>query len=107
MGRLTYDGSIKVDFDDRLLAHLQLVIGSKIRRGEAFHFSWRDDPSIGDGRTVIWIHPAANISYKYYGSKPPTINRRWLEDLTTTANSAGGLHIVPEPAEPVAEGGGS
>ncbi|MGV3712916.1 DUF7882 family protein [Pseudolysinimonas sp.] len=103
MGRLTYDGTIKVDFDDRVLAHLQLVIGAKIRRGESFHFSWRDDPSVGDGRTVVWIHPASNLSYKYYGSKQPAINRRWLEDLTTSANSAGGLHLVPEPSEAVAE----
>lgn len=99
MGRLMYDGSVKVDFEDRLLAHLQLVIGAKIRRGESFHFSWRDDPSVGDGRTVIWVHPAATISYKYYGSKQPAINRRWLEELTLSANSAAGLHIVPEPAE--------
>lgn len=99
MGRLTYDGTIRVDFDDRLLAHLQLVIGAKIRRGESFHFSWRDDPSIGDGRTVIWIHPASSLSYKFYGSKSPHINRRWLEDLTTAANSSGGLHLVPEPPE--------
>lgn len=99
MGRLTYDGTVKVDFDDRLLAHLQLVIGAKIRRGESFHFSWRDDPSVGDGRTVIWIHPHASLSYKYYGGKQPTINRQWLEDLTVVANSSGGLHIVPEPPE--------
>jgi hypothetical protein len=102
VGRFVYNGSIKVDFEDRLLAHLQLVIGAKVRRGEAFHFSWRDDPSVGDGRTVVWIHPSASISYKFYGSRNPIINRAWLENLTTTANSAGGLHITPEP--PMSDG---
>jgi hypothetical protein len=28
MGKLTYDSYLTVDFDDRVLAHLQLVIGA-------------------------------------------------------------------------------
>lgn len=99
MGKLTLDSTLVVEFDDRLLAHLQLVIGAKVRRGESFHFTWKDDPSIGDGRTTVWIHPATPIIYKYFGSRQPTINRAWLEALTLTANSATGLQIVPEPAE--------
>ena len=97
MGKFSYDSTVKVDFEDRLLAHLQLVIGAKLRRGESFHFSWRDDPSIGDGRTTIWVHPRATMVYKFYGSRQPSINRAWVEALTVTANSAAGLHIVPEP----------
>jgi hypothetical protein len=100
MGRFTYEGSIKVDFDDRVLAHLQLVIGAKLRRGESFHFSWRDDPSVGDGRTIIWINPHAAITYKFYGSRLPTINRAWIEELSAAANSPAGLHLVPEPHDP-------
>ena len=34
MGKLTYDSTMTVDFDDRVLAHLQLVIGAKLRRAE-------------------------------------------------------------------------
>ena len=36
MGKLTYDSTLTVDFDDRVLAHLQLVIGAKLRRAESF-----------------------------------------------------------------------
>jgi hypothetical protein len=36
MGKFVYDGHIKVDFDDRLLAHLQVTITTKLRRGEPF-----------------------------------------------------------------------
>lgn len=97
MGRLTYDGTIAVDFDDRVLAHLQLVIGIKMRRGESFHFSWRDEASIGDGRTIIWIHPRVSMVYKFFGGRSPSINRAWVDDLMVTANSAAGLHLVPEP----------
>lgn len=99
MGKFVYDGSVKVDFDDRVLAHLQFVIGNKLRRGEPFHFTWRNDPSIGDGRTTVWVHPHASLVYKYYGSRRPTLNRAWLEALSQTANSPGGLHVVPEPPE--------
>ncbi|MFF2369145.1 ATP-dependent DNA ligase [Agromyces sp. NPDC058110] len=103
MGKFMYE-TLRVDFEDRVLAHLQYVIGAKLRRGESFHFSWRDDASIGDGRTTIWLHPAATIIYKYYGSRPPAINRAWIEALSQAANSGAGLHLVPEPPEPAKNG---
>lgn len=106
MGKFIYDSTIKVDFEDRLLAHLQLVIGAKVRRGESFHFSWRDDPSTGEGRTIVWINPHTPLAYKFFGSRVPQINRAWIEDLTTTANSPAGLHLVPEPPERERPNGG-
>ncbi len=72
MGKLTYEGTVKVDFDDRTLAHLQLVIGTKLRRGEPFHFTWRDDVSIGDGRTTIWVHPVAPSCTSSTAVAPPS-----------------------------------
>lgn len=99
MGKFTYDGIVKVDFEDRLLAHLQLVIGAKMRRGESFHFTWKDDASIGDGRTTVWIHPRVSLVYKFYGSRKPSINRAWVDALLYTANTPVGLYIVPEPAD--------
>jgi hypothetical protein len=103
MGKLTYDSTVVVDFDDRLLAHLQLVIATKLRRGESFAFSWRDDGAVGDGRTTIWLNPALPLVFKYYGGHAPVINRLWVEALLQTANSSAGLHIVPEPSEPKPE----
>ena len=35
MGKFIYEGTVKVDFDDRLLAHLMVVISAKLRRGES------------------------------------------------------------------------
>lgn len=98
MGKFTYDNNTKTDFEDRALLHLQTVIGSKLRRGEKFFFSWRDDASIGDGRTAVWIHPGAGITFKFYGSRLPSLNKEWLEALTYVANSPRGLYLVPEPA---------
>jgi hypothetical protein len=97
MGKLTYDSHLTVEFDDRLLAHLQVVIGMKLRRGESFYFSWRDDPKAGDGRSTIWIQDSVPLYYRYYGGKPPALNRLWIEALLATANTATGLQIVREP----------
>ncbi len=103
MGRFTYEGAITVDFDDRVLAHLQVVIGQKLRRGEPFHFTWRNSPTLGDGRTSVWLHPGAALVYAYHGSRQPQLNRAWLEALTTVANSTSGLQVVPEPTSAQAD----
>ena len=100
MGKLAYDRSLTVDFDDRTLAHLQIVIGMKMRRGESFYFSWKDDQQVGDGRTSIWLHPTIPLVYKYYGSRSPAINPLWIHALEVSANTNTGLQIVPEPEPP-------
>lgn len=100
MGKFLYDAAVKVEFDDRLLAHLQIVISQKLRRGESFIFTWRNDASLGDGRTAVWLHPNASLVYKYHGSRQPALNRAWLEALTYAANSTSGLYLVPEPEGP-------
>lgn len=99
MGTFTYDGIVKADFDDRLLYHLQVTIGAKLRRNETFFFNWNNDVSIGSGRTTVWLHSRASLAFKYAGSRQPKLNLRWVEELTQTANSNAGLQIVPEPPE--------
>lgn len=99
MGKLTYDSTLSVDFDDRTLAHLQLVIGAKLRRGESFFFGWKDDPAAGDGHTMIWLQPTIPIVFKFYGGRHPSINRDWVDRLMQTANSPQGLQLVSEPEE--------
>lgn len=97
MGKLTYDSTMTADFDDRVLAHIQMVIGAKLRRGESFYFSWQDDPAVGDGRSTIWLNPGIPLAFKYFGGRAPKLNRDWIETLMVSANSAGGLQLVPEP----------
>lgn len=99
MGRFVYEGDVKTEIEDRALTHLQMVINAKLRRGEPFPFSWREDASLGGGRTTVWMHPASSLVFKYYGSRPPAINRAWVDALAFTANAPGGLYLVPEPAE--------
>lgn len=99
MGRFIYEDKTKVEIEDRALTHLQLVISAKLRRGEPFPFSWREDASVGGGRTTVWVHASSALVFKYYGSRSPALNRAWIEALAFTANSPGGLYLVPEPAE--------
>jgi hypothetical protein len=99
MGKFIYEGGVKVEIEDRALTHLQLVISAKLRRGEPFPFSWREDASVGGGRTTVWIHPGSSIVYKYYGGRQPSINRAWVDALAFTANSPTGLYLIPEPAD--------
>lgn len=101
MGKLNYGEGMTIDFDDRTLAHLQLVIATKLRRSETFALSWRDEPGSGDGRTTIWLHPSIPLVFKYFGGRSPVINRAWVEALMVSANSASGLRIVPEPTDDV------
>jgi hypothetical protein len=102
MGKLHYVGNIAVEFEDRALAHLQIVIAAKLRRNEALFFSWNDDASHGHGRTMIWLHPSIPLSFKFYGSKAPVINRAWVDKLMVTANSSAGLRLIEEPSTPTA-----
>lgn len=101
MGRFTYDGTVKVEIEDRALAHVQVVIANKLRRGEPFFFTWRDDASVGDGRTSVWLYPAVPLVFKYFGSRRPTLNGSWIDELAYTANTTHGLHLTPEPADEI------
>jgi hypothetical protein len=98
MGKFMYEDLVRADFDDRVLAHLQIVIGAKQRRGESFPFTWKDDVSIGDGTTSVWIHPRCTLAYKFYGSRKALINRAWVEQMMISANSTRGLFVSSEPA---------
>jgi len=98
MGTIIYGNSnVEVEFDDRALAHLQVVITSKLRRGESFLFSWSNDTTVGSGRNSMWLHPAIPLFYRFYGSKYPAINRDWLEVLMTSAQTSNGLVFTQEP----------
>ena len=71
MGKFHYNATTRADIDDRLLLHLQIVIGTKLRRGEAFPFTWKDDASLGDGRTTVWVSASSTLIYRYHGSRMP------------------------------------
>ncbi|WP_420368666.1 ATP-dependent DNA ligase [Curtobacterium sp. L1-20] len=100
MGQLIYDGEVlDLRIDDRALTHLQIVIVNMLRRDHRFVFSWKDDVVHGDGRSSIWLHPNVSLHFSFSGSRVPSINRSWLEDLYAAATSGAGLVLTAEPAD--------
>jgi hypothetical protein len=97
MGKLYYGAArFEVEFDDRVLAHLQLVMTGKLRRSEAFLLSWATSSDRGSGRSMIWIHPTTDLHFQFAGNGRPSVNREWLERLAVLANTATGLYVTPE-----------
>ena len=100
MGHLHYgDHSASVEIDDRALAHLQVVILHKLRRGESFPFSWIEPTSTGSGRSTIWLHPTVTLRFTFAGNRMPSLNAAWIEQLSALANSDGGLRSTTEPLD--------
>lgn len=97
MGYLVYENSIRKNMDDRLLTHIQIVISTKLRRGESFLFTWAEDADAGFGRTAIWLHPHCSLVFRFHGSRVASINPAWVDALAYQANSPGGLFAIPEP----------
>lgn len=95
MGSLTY-GRWTVEFDDRLLAHLQLVIVQRLRNQERFVMSWIDGVETGSGRSAIWLHPEGDLSFHFAGTRLPEINEEWARQLTESARSSRGLVVTTE-----------
>lgn len=95
MGTISYDHLV-VKVDDRTLAHLQIVIVNKLRRGEAFLMSWKDSVDAGSGRSAIWLHPGVLVHFKFDGSRAPAINQEWLASLARSAESSRGLIVTAE-----------
>ncbi|RFA18134.1 DUF7882 family protein [Subtercola boreus] len=97
MGNLTYGPAAKViAIDDRDLAHLQVVMLAKLRRGEAFAFSWDRSADFGSGHNTLWIHPSTYVEFNFFGSKKIPLNRTWVDALMKRANSSAGLELISE-----------
>lgn len=95
MGTLLY-GQTEYLLDDRLLAHLQIVVGMKLRRGENFFVSWRNPTEKGSGRKSVWIDNGQHLAFSYDGSSIPTVNRDWAEAMANSAHTNFGLQLTDE-----------
>jgi hypothetical protein len=94
MGTLFY-GSARtpITVDDRLLAHLKVIVTSKLRRNESFLLSWDEPPENGSGRGSVFIHPTCDLIYRFDGSRPAELDQDLLETMATQSMSNRGLVI--------------
>ena len=99
MAILHYGGdSEPIHIEDRALAHLKVVIATKLRRQESFTLSWQHFD--GSGRSTIWIHPSIPLRFVFGGEQAPQLNLKWIEALMSSANSTGGIALVEEMLDP-------
>ncbi|MGN7970267.1 DUF7882 family protein [Microbacterium sp. 22296] len=106
MGTIHYGGSgTVVHIEDRALAHLKVVISTKLRRGESFTLSWRHRDDEERGRSTLWLHPAIPLRFVFDETEPTTLSREWIERLADSANSSGGIMLVPEDLSPAEHSG--
>lgn len=93
-------GEEPIFIEDRALAHLKIVVATKLRRNESFTLSWKHPEGQPGGRSTIWIHPSIPLRFVFDEDEAPTINVKWVEQLMHTANSTGGIALVDEILDP-------
>ncbi len=97
MGTIYYGGSaMPIHIEDRALAHLKVVIATKLRRDESFTVSWTHPDDQPRGRSTIWLHPSIPLRFVFDDPEPTEISREWIEDLANSASSTGGILLVAE-----------
>lgn len=102
---LEVDGWMRIELDDDLLAHVALVVFSKLRRNEPLLVSWTDPAG---SPAQAWLHPHATIVARHTAGADTTIDRRRAERMMVAANSNWGLRLTnqllespPAPGEPM------
>jgi hypothetical protein len=108
VGTIYYGGgAMPIHIEDRALAHLKVVIATKLRRDESFTVSWRHPDDQPRGRSTIWLHPSIPLRFVFDDPEPAELSRDWIEELANSANSTGGIMLIAEHFDtgpvPVAE----
>jgi hypothetical protein len=92
MGRLKYDGtSGPITIDDVTLAHLKIVIATKLRRQESFMMTWRPGSDVSDRRVTVWIHPAIPLQFGFDDAEPPQVDPQRIAEMMRHLNASGEL----------------
>lgn len=92
MGRLVYpDLHGGFDLDDRVLAHLRVVVMNKLRRGEPFMLTLPS--SDGLGARSIWIQQSVPLVFHFFGGRAPSLDRETVDAMMRAASSPDGLVV--------------
>ena len=92
MGRLRYDGTSEpILIDDETLAHLKVVVGTKLRRQESFMMTWLPKPEASSGRLTIWVHPAIPLVFEFDLPTVHAIDPARVAHMMDQLNSRGEL----------------
>ena len=101
MGLLYYGGGADpIQIEDRALAHLKVVIATKLRRNESFTLSWQHPEGDDPGRSTIWLHPSIPLRFVFDEPEAPELHAEWITAMAHSANSSGGITMIPEDMTP-------
>lgn len=95
MGKLRYDSTLPpIPVEDAELAHLKVVIGTKLRRQESFMMTWQP-PGRDPGRICsAWIHPAIPLQFAFDGDAIPQVSPAHIAELMERVNATGDLVLT-------------
>ena len=77
--------------DDSTLAHLKIVIGTKLRRQESFMMTWLPEKQGSAGRLTIWMNPSIPLIMAFDDSKLLPIDPKRIERMMEHLNARGEL----------------
>jgi hypothetical protein len=93
MGYLFYGNAAEpIEIPDRLLAHLKVIVATKLRRSESFTLSWRHTEDIPGGRSTIWLQPSIPLRFVFH-SESESLDPELLVRFAQASNSSQGLTI--------------
>ncbi|MFJ4999558.1 hypothetical protein ACIP5T_15470 [Microbacterium sp. NPDC088619] len=105
MGRLRYDGTSEpILIDDETLAHLKVIVGTKLRRQESFMMTWLPPEGGDPGRVTVWIHPAIPLQFLFSSPEPQVIQKQRVEEIMHALNATGELVIDDYVQAKIADG---
>ncbi len=94
MAKLFYGTTVEpITVDDRMLAHVKVVVATKLRRGESFTLSWIHGADEPTGRSTIWLQPAIPLRFVFDSEQPETLDQNLLKRMANDANSSRGLSL--------------
>jgi len=104
MAKLYYGTTTEpITVDDRMLAHVKVVVATKLRRSESFTLSWTHGADEPVGRSTIWLQPAIPLRFVFDSEQPEALDQNLLKRMANDANSSRGLSLDIEleaaPAE--------
>ena len=102
MGALYYGtDSEPIEIPDRLLAHIKVVVISKLRRSERFTLSWASPSGSGGGRATLWLDPSIPLRFVFDSAEAEAeaLDPVLLHELAHQASSVRGLVIELDPVK--------
>jgi hypothetical protein len=102
MGYLYYgDSDDPFELPDTLLAHLKVVITTKLRRRESFTLTWKHVDGAAHHRSALWLQEAIPLRFVFSSAEVTEVQPPVLQEFAQMANSANGLTVdMAEWTEP-------